>query len=48
MREVASSVAAKERWVLVSEGVEGKTPKECFVRYKELCKKAKEAAAYKN
>ena len=47
MKEIPQTVATKERWIAIAEGVEGKTPKEFFTRYKELCKKAKEAAAYK-
>jgi len=47
MREVPSSVATKERWIQIADGVDGKTPKDCFTRYKDLCKKAKETAAYK-
>lgn len=41
MREVPASVATKERWLKIAEGVEGKTAKECFTRFKELCAKAK-------
>jgi hypothetical protein len=43
MREVPSTVPTKERWIEIADGVDGKTPKECFVRYKDLVKKAKEA-----
>lgn len=45
MREVPSTVATKERWVKIAETVEGKTPKECFTRFKELCAKAKNGGA---
>lgn len=41
MREVPATVATKERWIQIAEKVEGKTPKECFTRFKELCAKAK-------
>ena len=41
MREVPASVVTKERWLKIAEGVEGKTAKECFTRFKELCAKAK-------
>ena len=43
MREVPASVATKERWIKIAEGVDGKTAKECFTRFKELCAKAKAA-----
>ena len=43
MREIPQTVPTKERWIQIAESVTGKTPKECFVRYKELVKKAKEA-----
>jgi hypothetical protein len=43
MKEVPTSVAAKERWIQIAERVEGKTPKECFTRFKDLCAKAKAA-----
>lgn len=41
MRKVPSGLPAKERWIKIAEGVEGKTPKECLNRYKELCAKLK-------
>ena len=44
MREVPASVATKERWLQIAERVEGKTAKECFGRFKELCAKAKAKA----
>lgn len=43
MREVPSTVPTKERWIKIAEGVDGKTAKECFTRFKELCAKAKAA-----
>jgi len=41
MREVPASLPTKERWIKIAESVDGKTPKECFGRFKELCAKAK-------
>ena len=41
MKSVPSSMPTKERWIKIAEGVEGKTAKECFQRFKELCAKAK-------
>jgi len=41
MRKVPSTVATKERWIQIAAMVDGKTPKECFTRFKELCAKAK-------
>lgn len=41
MKEIPSTIATKERWIQIAEKVEGKTPKECFTRFKELCAKAK-------
>lgn len=43
MREVPASVPTKERWLKIAEGVDGKSAKECFARYKELVAKAKAA-----
>ena len=48
MREVPASVVTKERWLKIAEGVEGKTAKECFTRFKELCAKAKAQKWLKN
>lgn len=36
MREFPASIPVKERWVKISEKVEGKTPKECYERFKEI------------
>ena len=41
MKEVPSSVPVKERWIKIAEGVEGKTAKECYARFKELVAKTK-------
>ena len=43
MREVPASVPTKERWIKIAEGVDGKSAKECFARFKELCAKTKAA-----
>jgi hypothetical protein len=45
MKTVASTIATKERWIKISDLVEGKTPKECFTRFKECAAAAKAAAA---
>lgn len=51
MREFPATLAAKERWIKISEKVEGKAPKECFERFKfivaQLKKKEEDAAAAK-
>lgn len=44
MKAVPTTVATKERWIAIAETVEGKTPKECFARFKKLCAQAKEGA----
>ena len=41
MKEVASDLPTKERWIKIAEFVDGKTAKECFGRYKEICAKIK-------
>lgn len=41
MREVPASIPTKERWLKIAEGVDGKSAKECFARFKELVAKAK-------
>ena len=41
MREVPATVPAKERWTKIAEKVDGRTPKECLTRYKELCATSK-------
>jgi len=43
MKSIPSTVATKERWIQIAALVEGKTPKECFTRFKELCAAAKAA-----
>lgn len=37
MREFPGSMPVKERWIKIAEKVEGKTPKECYERFKEIC-----------
>ena len=41
MKLVPATVATKERWIKIAEGVDGKSAKECFTRFKELCAIAK-------
>jgi hypothetical protein len=43
MKKFPASMNAKQRWIEISAIVEGKTPKECHTRFKELCDKAKSA-----
>mmetsp|Transcript_10645 Transcript_10645/g.16233 ORF Transcript_10645/g.16233 Transcript_10645/m.16233 type:complete len:155 (+) Transcript_10645:1394-1858(+) len=45
MREVPTTLATKERWLKVADLVDGKSAKECFGRYKELCASAKAKAS---
>ena len=48
MREFPGSVPVKERWINISERIEGKTTKECYERFKEIIemlKKKKETGA---
>ena len=37
MREFPGTMAVKERWIKIAERVEGKTAKECYERFKEIC-----------
>jgi hypothetical protein len=41
MKTIPATVATKERWLKIAEGVDGRTAKECFARFKELCAAAK-------
>lgn len=41
MKAVPTSVPAKERWTLIANMVCGKTPKECFMRFKTILAKVK-------
>ena len=43
MREFGASMGTKERWIAIAGKVDGKTAKECFTRFKDLCAKAKAA-----
>lgn len=36
MREFPGTIPVKERWIKISEKVEGKSAKECYERFKEL------------
>ena len=47
MREVPGSVPTKERWIKIAEGVDGKSAKECYARFKELVAKTKAQTAAK-
>lgn len=37
MREYPGSMPVKERFIKIAEKVEGKTAKECYERFKEIC-----------
>jgi len=37
MRVFPGSIPVKERWIKISETVDGKTTKECYERFKEVC-----------
>lgn len=37
MREFPSTLPVKERWIKIAEKVQGKTAKECYERFKEIC-----------
>jgi hypothetical protein len=37
MKEFTSAMPAKERWISIASRIDGKTPKECFERFKEIC-----------
>lgn len=41
MKDVPPSVPTKERWTRIAGLVEGKTAKECFERFKEICARLK-------
>lgn len=41
MREFPGSMPVKERWIKIAEKVEGKSAKECYERFKEICAKLK-------
>lgn len=41
MREYPASLGPKERWISIAAKVEGKSPKECYERFKEICTKLK-------
>lgn len=43
MREFPGTMPTKERWIKISEKVDGKTAKQCYERFKDLCNKAKQA-----
>ena len=41
MKEFKADVEVKERWISIATKVDGKNPKQCFERFKDLCAKAK-------
>lgn len=41
MREFPGTLPVKERWIKISEKVEGKSAKECYERFKEICARVK-------
>lgn len=41
MKQFGKELGPKARWIAVAKLVEGKEPKECFERFKELCAKTK-------
>lgn len=47
MKQVPSSVPVKERWIAIAALVEGKTAKECFMRFKGICVRLKAEAEEK-
>jgi len=41
MKDVPASVPTKERWVKISDFVNGKSPKQCFERFKAIVARLK-------
>jgi isopropylmalate/homocitrate/citramalate synthase len=41
MKSFPASLPTKERWIKIAETVEGKTPKQCFDRFKSIVAKLK-------
>jgi hypothetical protein len=41
MREFPGTMPVKERWIQIAEKVDGKTAKECYERFKEICAQLK-------
>ena len=41
MKKYPGSMPTKDRWIKIAEEVDGKTAKECFTRFKEICAKLK-------
>jgi len=41
MREFGADLPTKERWIKIAERVDGKSAKQCYERFKDLCAKAK-------
>ena len=42
MKTVDPKLPTKEKWIAIAELVDGKTPKECFERYKSIVAKLKD------
>lgn len=45
MKNVPKDLSVKDKWIKIAESVDGKLPKECFERYKEIMAKLKAAKA---
>lgn len=41
MKDFATNLPVKERWIKIAGNIEGKTAKECYERFKEICEKLK-------
>jgi len=48
MREFPASIPVKERWIKISEKVDGKSAKECYERFKEICAMIKKSQETKS
>ena len=42
MKTVDPKLPTKEKWIAIAELVDGKTPKDCFERYKSIVAKLKD------
>lgn len=47
MREFPGTIPVKERWIKIAEKVDGKSAKECYERFKEICAMLKQKQAGK-
>jgi len=41
LKEISSALPTKERWIQIAAKIKGKSPKECYTRFRELCNKGK-------